>query len=416
MLRIWLVVLSLLLSSVSVAAKESSMTLLDNRFRVDPSIQQITFVIYRAENSQPVVLVRPDGKKYYAWRSPDNVRWYQESSMDIISIDNPMPGPWQAVGKVTPKNKIKLISHLELSSDQLPNRLYQGESIKFTARLTSDKKPLVLRDFLDRVKLKVTFTKFVENEDTLIKEARPIPEVIGEFADDGMELDEVSGDGIFTVSLPISSAPGKYRVRITSGNGIFLRAQEQEVLVYPSPVQVTFIQSRSDQEMHKVVLSGEQGMIEPGSLAAIVEHIDPQEHQIDVQGSAAQESNKLELKIPYSDALGNYSWSGQAYATEMGSGRPLVFPLNEYTYSLVEELDIAETRRLQEEERIKQQKLMEEMRLLELREEKKTQGMIMIGIGNVVVILFALVAWFIIGKLRARKQAVPEMQLEMPKK
>ncbi|MEF1174135.1 TIGR03503 family protein, partial [Vibrio sinaloensis] len=78
MFRIWLVVLSVLLSAANVAANESSMTLLDNRFRVDPSIQQITFVIYRAENSQPVVLVRPDGKKYYAWRSPDNVRWYQE--------------------------------------------------------------------------------------------------------------------------------------------------------------------------------------------------------------------------------------------------------------------------------------------------------------------------------------------------
>ncbi|CAK4069167.1 TIGR03503 family protein [Vibrio sp. 16] len=416
MLRIWLVVLSVLLSAANVAAKESSMTLLDNRFRVDPSIQQITFVIYRAENSQPVVLVRPDGKKYYAWRSPDNVRWYQESSMDIISIDNPMPGPWQAVGKVTPKNKITLISHLELSTDRLPSRLYQGESIKFTARLTSDKQPLVLRDFLDRVKLKVTFTKFVENEDTLIKEARPIPEVIGEFADDGTELDEVAGDGVFTVSLPISSAPGKYRVRITSGNGIFLRAQEQEVLVYPSPVQVTFIQSRSEQEMHKVVLSGEQGMVEPGSLAAFVEHIDPEERQIDVQGAALKESNKLELSIPYSDTLGNYSWTGQAYATEMGSGRPLVFPLSEYTYSLVEELDIAETRRLQEEERLKQQKLMEEMRQIELREEKKTQGMIMIAIGNVVVIILALVAWFVIGKLRARKKAVPEMQLEMPKK
>jgi FlaG/FlaF family flagellin (archaellin) len=51
-----------------------------------------------------------------------------------------------------------------------------------------------------------------------------------------------------------------------------------------------------------------------------------------------------------------------------------------------------------------------------MREEKKTQGMIMIAIGNVVVILIALIAWFVIGKLRARKQAVPEMQLEMPKK
>ncbi len=106
MLRMGLALWGLLLSTGVFASNESSMSLLDNRFRVDPTISQITFVVYREKNSQPVVLVRPDGKKYYAWRSPDNVRWYEESSMDIISIDNPMPGPWQAVGKVSPKNNI----------------------------------------------------------------------------------------------------------------------------------------------------------------------------------------------------------------------------------------------------------------------------------------------------------------------
>lgn len=416
MLRNWIAVIALFWSALAVSADGSSMSLLDNRFRVDPSIKQITFVIYRAQSSQPVVLVRPDGKKYYAWRSPDNVRWYQESSMDIISIDNPMPGPWQAIGKVTPKNKIKLISHLKLSTDMLPNRLYQGESLKFNARLTSDGEPLVLRDFLDRVKLKVTFTKFIENEETLVKEARPIPEVIGEFADDGQDLDEVAGDGIFTVGLPISSEPGKYRVRITSGNGVFLRAQEQEVLVYPSPIQSTFIQSREEGMSNKLVFSGEQGMIKPGSIAGHVEHISPNEDKLTVQGSSEPESNKLELDIPYSADIGLYSWTGKVFATEMGSERPLIFPLTEHTYSVVTEVDIAETRRLQEEERLKQQKLMEEMQLIKMREEKRTRTMIIIAVGNIIALLLGLVVWFIRSKLKASKQAIPEMQLEMPKK
>lgn len=416
MLRIWIAIVGIVFSALSYSAEESSMTLLDNRFRVDPSIKQITFVIYRAKSSQPVVLVRPDGKKYYAWRSPDNVRWYQEPSMDIISIDDPMPGPWQAIGKVTPKNKIKLISHLELSTDKMPNRLYLGESIKFNARLTSDGKPLVLRDFLDRVKLKVTFTKFIENEETLVKEARPIPEVIGEFADDGRGLDEVAGDGIFTVSLPISSEPGKYRVRITSGNGVFLRAQEQEVLVYPKPLQATFIQSREAGTPHLVVFSGEQGMILPGSISAHIEHIGPNGNKTTVQGSAELESNKLQLEIPNTEDIGHYSWSGKAFATEMGSERPLMFEINEHTYSVVEEVDLAETRRLQELERIQQQKMLEEMQLLQMREEKKTRTMIIIGVGNIVVLILGLVVWFVMGKLRAKKQAIPEMQLEMPKK
>ncbi|ERB65370.1 TIGR03503 family protein [Vibrio coralliilyticus OCN008] len=415
MLRIWFALLGLLVSTFGYA-EESSMSLLDNRFRVDPTIKQITFVIYRAERSRPVVLVRPDGKKYYAWRSPDNVRWYQESSMDIISIDNPMPGPWQAIGKITPKNKIILISHLELSTDTMPTRLFQNEEIKFTARLTADGKPLVLRDFLERVKLMVTFTKYVENEEDLIKEARPIPYTIGEFADDGRGLDEVAGDGVFTVSLNISPEPGKYRVRITSGNGVFLRAQEQEVLIYPTPIETTFIQSREEGKDHQVVFSGEQGMIQPGSLAAQIEHKSPDNSEISAAESASEESEKVVLTIPYNGEIGNYSWMGQVFATEMGSGRPLAFPIKEHTYSVLEEIDFAETRRLQEEERMMQQKLMEEMRLIQMREEKRTRTFIMIGVGNVVMIILGLAVWFVMSKLRAKKEMMPEMQLEMPKK
>ncbi|KJY88551.1 glutamate synthase [Vibrio neptunius] len=415
MLRIWFALLGLLVSTLGYA-EESSMSLLDNRFRVDPTIKQITFVIYRAERSRPVVLVRPDGKKYYAWRSPDNVRWYQESSMDIISIDNPMPGPWQAIGKVTPKNKIILISHLELSTDTMPARLFQNEEMKFTARLTADGKPLVLRDFLERVKLMVTFTKYVENEEELIKEARPIPYTIGEFSDDGRGLDEVAGDGVFTVSLNISPEPGKYRVRITSGNGVFLRAQEQEVLIYPTPVETTFIQSREEGKEHQLVISGEQGMIQPGSLAAQIEHKSPDASEISVAESASKESDKVVLAIPYNDDIGNYSWMGKVFATEMGAGRPLAFPIKEHTYSVLEEIDFAETRRLQEEERMMQQKLVEEMRLIQMREEKRTQTFIMIGVGNVVMIILGLAVWFVMRKLGAKKEMMPEMQLEMPKK
>ncbi|MCG9684374.1 TIGR03503 family protein [Vibrio sp. Isolate23] len=415
MLRIWFALLGLLVSTFGFA-EESSMSLLDNRFRVDPTIKQITFVIYRAERSRPVVLVRPDGKKYYAWRSPDNVRWYQEPTMDIISIDNPMPGPWQAIGKVTPKNKIILISHLELSTEQMPARLFQNEQIKFTARLTSDGKPLVLRDFLERVNLMVTFTKYVENEEELIKEAKPIPYTIGEFADDGRGLDEVAGDGVFTVSLNISPEPGKYRVRITSGNGVFLRAQEQEVLVYPMPIQATFIQSREEGVEHKVVVSGEQGMVEPGSLAAQIVHKSPDNSEVTVAESAAETSEKVELKIPYNGEIGNYAWMGQVFATEMGSGRPLAFPVQEHTYSVLEEVDFSETRRLQEEERMQQLKLMEEMRLIQMREEKRMRTYIIIGVGNIVMIILGLVVWFVMRKLRAKKEMMPEMQLEMPKK
>ncbi len=416
MLRALSVAILAIWSCFAFAASESAMSLLDNRFRVDPTIEQITFLVYREQSSQPVVLVRPDGKKYYSWGSYDNVRWYQEPSLDIISVDNPMPGPWQAVGKVTPKNNIRLISHLKLSTDVFPNRLYNGEALKFTARLTSDDKPLVLRDFLDRVNLRVTFTKFVENEDELIKEARPVPMIIGEFSDDGRGLDEQAGDGVFTVQLPIEVEPGKYRARITSGNGVFLRAQEQVILVYPNPVSRTFIQSRSPEKPHQLVVSGEQGMIAPDSIAVNVEQNAPDGFITYSQGQVSQDGMKTTLNLDNDPELGKYSWRGEIFATDFATQRALVFPIQEQTFSVVDEVDLEAARIAKEAELAEQRRIEMEKRIIAEREAERKRSMIIIAVGNVVMLLIAIVAWIVWRKLKAKRQAMPEMQLEVPKK
>ncbi|MHC0043911.1 TIGR03503 family protein [Vibrio campbellii] len=416
MLRALSVAILAFWSCFAFSASESAMSLLDNRFRVDPTIEQITFLVYREQSSQPVVLVRPDGKKYYAWGTYDNVRWYQEPSLDIISVDKPMAGPWQAVGKVTPKNNIRLISHLKLSTDVFPNRLYHNEALKFTARLTSDDKPLVLRDFLDRVNLRVTFTKFVENEDELIKEARPVPMVIGEFADDGRGLDEKAGDGVFTVQLPIDVEPGKYRARITSGNGVFLRAQEQVVLVYPSPITRTFIQSRHAGQPHQLVVSGEQGMITPGSIAVNVEQEAPDGFISYSQGQVSADGTKTTLKMDNDPELGKYSWHGEVFATDLATKRSLVFPIKEQSFSVVDEVDLEAARLAKEAEIAEQRRIEMEKRIIAEREAERKRSMIIIAIGNVIALILVILFWIIWSKLKAKRQAMPEMQLEVPKK
>ena len=411
-----LMLLGLMLISTGVlSAEPSTMSLLNNRFRVDETINQITFVVYREKPSRAVVLVRPDGTKYYADHHPDNVRWYQESSMDIISIESPMPGPWQAIGKVTPENNIKLISHLALTSDELPHRMYQWEEFKFTARLTSDDKPLDLRDFLDRVNLKVTFTKFVENEQELPREARPEPFVIGEFADNGQGLDEKAGDGIFTVSIQVSVEPGKYRARITSGNGVFLRAQEQDVLVYPTPITTTFIQSYTEANPHHFVFTGEEGAIQPGSVLAHVEMHNPYDDVIAKEGTSSEEGLTVDIEVPYSGFLGNYRWRGRMYATELTSQRPLQFSIPEKTFSIVKGVDIEQARLLKEQAAEEKRKLEEQAKLIEERAARRKTQMIYIGVGNVVALVLALVGWFIVRKFKRKKEVLPEMQLEMPK-
>lgn len=415
----WRILIPLLLvfaAGVSSEESESSIRLLDNRFRVDPSISQASFIIYRKRNSQSVVLVRPDGKKYYAWSHPENVRWYEESGMDIISIDDPMPGPWQAVGKVHPSNNIKILSNLKLSVDRFPQRLYMGESTKFTAQLRHDDKPLVLRDFLDRVNLKVTFTKYVENEDSLSSDARPKPQVMGEFEDDGQGLDEYPGDGVFTVELPIQIEPGKYRARITSGNGIFLRSIEQTILVYPTPLSAEFMQARSETMNHSITVTGEEGAIKPGSIAVSIEQTTPEGKEMVTQGQSDEDGLKAYFGLPNAAMPGKHTWSGIAFATEAATERELVFRFAEQSFSVVEKVDVEASmqafKQAQDEKRMLEEQAIREQE----REDERFKGMMIIMIGNIIAIILGIVVWFVVRKIKMKKAQMPEMQLSMPPK
>jgi uncharacterized protein (TIGR03503 family) len=409
---LFLAVILTALSSLSWA-NEQQFSLLDNRFRIDPTIQQVSFVIYRSEQSQSVVLVRPDGVKYYAWQHPEHVAWYEENGMDIISIDQPMPGPWQAIGKVTPKNNIKILSDLMLDVDFLSNRLYQNERIKLQANLTTHGAPIVLRDFLDRVNLRVTFTPYVENESQITKEARPIPIIVGEFSDDGLEYDEVAGDGKFTVDLPINVEPGKYRVRVTSGNGVFLRAVEQEVLVYPPPITVDFSQSRT-LDPHSITIVGERATIAPGSISAHISVTDPEDNQHHYTTQVPKDSSRLKVEVASDKLIGNHSISTIVYATDLANNRDLVLETAPINFGSVESVDVEKAR---EQQRIAQEKQQKEemLRQIELkRAEDRKRSLTIIIVGNIAVLIIGLVVAFIVYRRRKKAAAEPELQLSAP--
>ena len=182
MRRLWLLMFCVSLCgwmsiSNAWAQTEARLTWLDNRFRVDPEIEQITFVVTREQSSQSVVLVAPDGRKYYANRHSKAMSWYSDKGMDIISINHPMAGPWQALGKVSVNNGIRFISNVQLQADALPAQLYQTEVLKFSAKLTQNQQPLLLRDYLDRVRLKVIFYPLTSVLPNQANDSAPIEEI-----------------------------------------------------------------------------------------------------------------------------------------------------------------------------------------------------------------------------------------------
>ncbi|WP_375321073.1 TIGR03503 family protein [Aliivibrio logei] len=399
-------------------AKSTEMSWLDNRFRVDPTIKQVSFLVYREKASQAVTLVRPDGTKYYAWEHPENVAWYEENGMDIISIENPMPGPWQAIGKITPENKVKILSNLTLNVDSLPKKLYQSESLKFTARLLQDGKPLVLRDFLNRIKLNVTFTPYLANEKDLVKEARPLAEVLGTFEDNGEDLDEVAADGIFTANLPINIKPGKYWVRIQSRNGVFLRTVEQDVLVYPSPIRASFTQARNENQSHSMTIDTEAGVIKAGSLAGHIEQINPNKVTRVTQAQSNKDDEKLYFDLPNSYMSGKNTWSGWVYATDMATDRPLQFFLGKHSYGVTEPIDLKAAYEARIKAEAEQRKIDAQKKLEEERAEARKWFWIYVVLGNLLIIVLifgAIFGWKKVNAMRQLKAAAPKSEkLSMP--
>ncbi|PKF50610.1 TIGR03503 family protein [Enterovibrio nigricans] len=414
----WAGLLLALLMAFNVSAEQTSdsdIRLLNNRFRIDSTITQVAFVIYRENPSKPVVLVQPDGTKLYAWRHPDNVSWHQESDMDIVSVLNPMAGPWQAIGKVSPDNRIRILSDLNMKVDTFPARLYQSETLKFTARLMQANNPLNLRDFLDRVELTVTFTEYLENVDGIPEDQRPQAMSLGKFADDGAGLDEVAGDGVFTVELAINVAPGKYWARVTSGNGVFFRTLEQEVLVYPTPLMATFKQSRKKALPHHLLVESDVASVEEGTIAVHSEFIDSNGKVSVYQGTATEGYTAMNLDIDNFDQPGRHRWFGWLYGTDKLSGRPLVFKLPEQTFAVADYAAIEQAKIEREEREAERQRIEDEKLAAEQRAADRKMAMITIIGGNILLLVLAISGWVVFRKIKAKRLAAEtEEELEAP--
>ncbi|MCR3908713.1 TIGR03503 family protein [Aeromonas hydrophila] len=231
----------LLLASLTASANEvfapSDILLLDNRFRIDYGVKEITFIVTRKPGTPSVILVRPDGSKLYVGKvTPPDVGWLALKDQDLITIRDPMPGPWQAIGEVDPDNRVRLLSNIRLETDQLPTQLYQGERVKLKSWLLIDDAPPKAGYYLTDLGMTVRLQRFNDAK----QEGEPIvDEVLGHYRDDGKGLDEVPGDGIMTAEAVLDVAAGKYRAMYSTGNQVFSRARYQDVLIYPLPVSYT---------------------------------------------------------------------------------------------------------------------------------------------------------------------------------
>lgn len=219
---------------------QNSIALLQNRFRIDHHVDEITMVFYREYGSSPVILVRPDGSKLYQGRvDHERVKWFDANTFDMITIKNPMPGPWQAVGQVLPDSRIMVVSDVELHADKLPQILFSGETLKSTAYLTNGGKPIENALFREVVELNIDFIS-TNNPDFDNFGARE--QHVATFEDNGRDMDERPNDGIFTGKFNLQLASGEwcpvYRVKTP----MFTRKRVGDpIVLYANPIKMDVI-------------------------------------------------------------------------------------------------------------------------------------------------------------------------------
>ncbi len=316
--------------SLSVTANEvfapSDIPLLDNRFRIDYGVKEITFIIKRKPGTPSVILVRPDGSKLYVGKvTPPDVGWLALPSQDLITVRDPMPGPWQAIGGVDPDNRVRLLSDIRVESEPLPSRLYQGERVKLQSRLLIDGAAPGADYYLTDLGMTVKLQQFNNAEQS----GEPlVEETLGHYLDDGKGLDEVPGDGVMTADAVLDMPAGKYRALYSTGNQVFSRAQSQQVLLYPMPVSYNL-----------AAPSGEMG----AKLSFIIDADELDPASVVIQGKAANSTGasqpfnavasepRMEVDLSALKAVGQYKVEATLFGTtRLGREIQLQLPVKSF--------------------------------------------------------------------------------------
>lgn len=326
-LVLWLLGILMLLPLVGNAEQQetlahSTFPLLDNRFRLDHGIDEVTLVVYRKSGSAPIILVRPDGSKLYAHRHPDNTKWLVTNDFDLITIKTPVPGPWQIVGSLDKRNKMRIVSNMQLAVDPFPTEIFQGERLKVTARLMNHDNRLAVDAFYQSTKLSLILS--TRGINISVDDILSAGKKLGEFRDDGTGLDEVPRDGVFTGALSFDVIPGNFRLFTIVHNDTFERMNVQDVTIVPRPVKA---EVNEDAQEHPTSLhyQFDTQLLETDSIAANLE-LYGSNGSVKRYTEEQLTNGVLDFDLSNITNIDDYNMQGTGYATTR-MGREIVFSL-----------------------------------------------------------------------------------------
>ncbi|GLR70157.1 TIGR03503 family protein [Agaribacter marinus] len=308
---------------------QNSIQLLNNRFRIDSDVKKVTLIFFREYGSAPIVLVRPDGSKLYLDNEgvDDSYDWYDTDTYDMISLNDPMPGPWQAVGSVLPQSRVMVIADITLDTDPVPSPVFSGETIKITSELQNAGNKIDFSGFKDVVSLSVEFSSTnnpnYENFGLGTKS-------VARFEDNGRGYDEQDGDGIFTGQFDLKISPGEWQPIFTVRTPLFSREQlPAPVVLLESPVSVSHTLDETTAGYHLLHVDVNRDYVDIHSLLldGTIEHPNGDIERF----SVTEISEDARIVDIINAGYGEYKINMTVFSNSV-SGRDLVLNVPEYTF------------------------------------------------------------------------------------
>src|SRR3569623_598956 len=205
------------------ATKPDALPLKDNSVRVDPSIEEMTFLAFHNAD-QPIELITPGKQIWSAAQIPAAVHWHRDTGFDLITITKPAAGEWHIRGTQDKDNRVLVVTNLKVRATSLPTNLAVDDLPYYFVQLTQQGTVIRDADFLKLVKIAMRF-----GEDTA---------ALAPLHDDGKAPDISAGDGTFSYRFA-ALKQGRHEITLVVDGTTFQRELRQVLNVYVQPAAAT---------------------------------------------------------------------------------------------------------------------------------------------------------------------------------
>ncbi|MBA6350270.1 TIGR03503 family protein [Colwellia sp. BRX8-9] len=396
----------------------------ENRFKIDALLEEITLLFYRRSGTPPIILVRPDGTKIKINNLPkDKITWFDDRTFDLITIKNPMPGPWQAIGDILPQSHIMVVTDVTIKVDPLPEVILSGETLKIEGHLYNGEQAIDDPLFRDVINLNVDF--FSTNNSAYDNfGAEPIK--IAQFRDDGRDLDEYAKDGVFTGEFELAFAPGEWLPIYSVIMPMATRELRQKpIILQKTPITISVEPVMEVGKSHKVIFTIDPTYVDVDSVLFQGKVIFPDRQEVPfsiMEGKgnlrtyelAYTESgvhriqvsvfgktiNGREFRLVLEQFTFNAeSKTGLVMPTLNANGEMTSLPVDKADVVITDKIILAEEKAKQLAMELQEAKVEQES----AKSEKDLQTYIIIAVANVGIVLIALVFYFISRRKKNKK-------------